>query len=99
MLDWKIVHGGWLYVFWLKQGEKKKKTLQELKRIEGFIAKAGFLGWIAESEFKYKKMHRVLARLGAKAYARDAKSFYFKKEINAYGWRRAERSSSSSADG
>lgn len=38
-------------------------------------------GWIAESEFQYKPMHRILEKLGARVYAQDNESYYFKKEI------------------
>lgn len=76
-----MIHGGWAYILWLNPGKNRVKTLKEFRRIECEIAEKGLKGWIAESEFQYKPMHRVLGRLGAKVYAQDKESYYFKKEI------------------
>lgn len=80
-LDWKLIHGGWAYILWREPGKMKVKALKELRRIEADIESKGMKGWIAESEFQFKAMHRVLEKLGAKVYAQDKESLYFKKEM------------------
>ncbi len=55
--------------------------MREFRSIEADIKRAGMKGWIAESEFQYTKMHRILERLGARVYAKDSESYYFMKVI------------------
>jgi hypothetical protein len=85
ILEWNLIHKDWAYILWKEPGKQRVKAVKELRSIEDRIRKEGMKGWIAESEFQYKPMHRILEKLGAKIYAKDKESFYFKKELNSHG--------------
>lgn len=80
-LRWNIIHEEWAYILWLDPGKKRKTAVKELREIEDHIKEVGLKGWIAESEFQYAPMHRILKKLGAQIYSQDHESYYFKKDM------------------
>lgn len=81
-LNWFLIHRDWAYIVWTGPDERKVKSRRELIEIEEMIRGNGLRGWIADSGKQYKKMHRILLKLGAKIYAEDKETLYFMKEIS-----------------
>lgn len=81
VLNWEPIYKEWAYILWHEPGTKKVRAVKDLAEIESKIIEDKMKGWIAESEFQYTKMHRILEKLGARVYAKDDESFYFMKVV------------------
>lgn len=82
VLHCDVIYGKWVYITWTGPDENKIKSRKEMIGIEKGIRNKNLRGWIADSGKQYKKMHRILLKLGAKIYAEDKETLYFMKEIS-----------------
>jgi hypothetical protein len=82
LIEAKEAHPGWVAIFWLYPGKQKYTAWKTVMWLEDKIKAAGYKGWLADSGYQFKAMHKVLLKHGCYPYWGDAKRIYFKKEVN-----------------